>query len=237
MPSKPIDPRKVVVFTGAGISASSGIATYRDTNGVWDKCNSDEVATPDAWRRQPEMVLKHYNERKAIAMGASPTPAHHTLVELEKSFDVTIITQNVDDLHERAGSGNVIHLHGEMTKARSALDESSIRDIGTSPISLGDLCEKGGQLRPHIVWFGENMLNHAEAREHISTAAKVLVVGTSLQVEPAAGLLKHARHAARKIIVNLGVVKGPYGFQLMRGSADTLVPEIVAGWLKGMETA
>jgi NAD-dependent deacetylase len=231
MPKRPIDPESVVVFTGAGVSAPSGIPTFRSGTGLWCQHRIEDVATPDAWRRQPELVLDFYNERRAYAASVEPNSAHHAIAKLEQRFKVTVITQNVDDLHERAGSHNVIHLHGELRKARSTLDASLVYDLGSSAIRLGDCCALGAQLRPHIVWFGEEIMHYAESREHISTASKLLVVGTSLAVYPAAGLLKHARNSAEKVIVDLEVAKRPYGFRFVAGSADKMVPQIVANWI------
>jgi NAD-dependent deacetylase len=233
MPKPPIDPEKIVVFTGAGISAPSGIQTFRGGNGLWHEHRIEDVATPEAWERRPELVLQFYNERRARAAEAQPNAGHRAIVELERRFKVIVITQNVDDLHERAGSTEVIHLHGELCKARSTSDPSLVYDIGARPILTGDHCALGSQLRPHIVWFGEQIMNYAQSREHIVTASRVIVVGTSLAVYPAAGLLKHARHAARKLIVNLEVVERPYGYELTTGSADAVLPHLVADWLKG----
>ena len=231
MPKRPIDPESVVVFTGSGVSAPSGIPTFRSGSGLWNQHRIEDVATPDAWHRQPELVLEFYNERRRHAASVEPNSAHYAIAALEQRFKVTVITQNVDDLHERAGSHDVIHLHGELRKARSTLDPSLVYEIGDTPIRLGDRCALGAQLRPHIVWFGEEIMHYAESRERISTASKLLVVGTSLAVYPAAGLLKHARYAARKVIVDLEFVKRIYGFKFVAGSADTMVPQIVANWI------
>lgn len=181
---------KVVILTGAGISAESGIQTFRDANGLWEGHDIMEVASPGGWRANPEIVLKFYNDRRRQLLEVKANAAHEALVELENLYDVTIITQNVDDLHERAGSSNVIHLHGELLKSRSTLDETLVYDC-RKDIRLGDLCEKGGQLRPHIVWFGEEVPLMETAARIASLADIFLVVGTSMQVYPAAGLISY----------------------------------------------
>ena len=229
--SKPIEKNKIVVFTGAGISAESGLQTFRDSNRLWNNYQVSEVATPHAWERNPRLVLDFYNQRRAQAVSAIPNKAHLAIAELEKKFNVVVITQNVDDLHERAGSHNVIHVHGELIKARSTIDNNLIYDIGGKDINVGDTCEKGGQLRPHIVWFGEEIHNYEISAQHFKSAAKVLVVGTSLTVYPVAGLLKKARYHAEKIIVGLEIDKKPYGFTFFRGTAVDLVPHIIDCWL------
>lgn len=193
---------KIVVLTGAGVSAESGISTFRDSGGLWDKYRIEEVATPQAWRTNPELVLKFYNERRKQLAVVEPNPAHYALAEAEKYFDVVIITQNVDNLHERAGSKNVLHLHGELTKARSTADSHLVYEIGYKDISLGDTCEKGSQLRPHIVWFGEPVPLITEAIEISKTADIFIVVGTSMVVYPAAGLIEFVPKKSPKYIID-----------------------------------
>jgi len=234
--SKPIDKNKIVVFTGAGISAASGLQTFRDSDGLWNNHVIDDVATPYGWKNNPELVLNFYNTYRIEAAQAKPNQAHLALASLEKKFNVTVITQNVDDLHERAGSSNVIHLHGELSKARSTINDQLIYDIGNRPIKRGDHCDDGSQLRPHIVWFGEKMLNNEISRQHLNRAARVLVIGTSLSVEPAASLLKKARFHAEKLIVSLDVEKKPFGFYWIRGEAVKTVPHIVDTWLENKST-
>ena len=221
---------KVVVFTGAGVSAESGLATFRDAGGLWQQYCPEDLATPEAWARDPGLVLGFYNFRRESAAEAEPNPAHLAIAQLERHFDVVVVTQNVDDLHERAGSSNVIHLHGRLCLARSTVDESLIYDIGNKPIELGDTCELGSQLRPHIVWFGEGIHGYDIAATHIKTAKRVLVVGTSLSVFPAAGLVKNARGRAEKTLVSLDIEKKPFGFDCIRGKASVLVPHIVDRW-------
>ncbi|MDH5181205.1 MAG: NAD-dependent deacylase [Gammaproteobacteria bacterium] len=231
--SRPIDHNKIVILTGAGVSAESGLQTFRDSDGLWNNYNVADVATPQAWQRNPQLVLDFYNHRRSEAAKAQPNAAHLAIAELEKNFDVTVITQNVDDLHERAGSSNVIHIHGELNKVRSTLDPELIYNIGDKPIKPGDTCDKGAQLRPHIVWFGEIPEHMDTASQHLKTAGKVLVIGTSLAVYPAAGLLKKARHHAEKIIVALDIERKPYGYTWLRGKAGDIVPHIVNCWLEG----
>ncbi|MDX5327482.1 MAG: NAD-dependent deacylase, partial [Marinobacter sp.] len=179
----------IVVLTGAGISAESGLSTFRDSGGLWEQHSVYDVATPEAFARNQELVLRFYNERRRQLESAQPNPAHRLLAELESRYRVTVVTQNVDDLHERGGSTNVLHLHGELTKARSSGFPELIYDIGYKEIQPGDVCERGTQLRPHIVWFGEEVPMLDAAAEVVRTADRLLIVGTSLQVYPAAGLV------------------------------------------------
>lgn len=179
----------IVVLTGAGISAESGLSTFRDNGGLWEQHSVYDVATPEAFARSQELVLRFYNERRRQLQSVQPNPAHRLLAELESSYRVTVVTQNVDDLHERGGSTNVLHLHGELTKARSSRFPELIYDIGYKEIHPGDVCERGTQLRPHIVWFGEEVPMLDAAAEVVRTADQLLIVGTSLQVYPAAGLV------------------------------------------------
>jgi NAD-dependent deacetylase len=182
---------KIVVLTGAGVSAESGIRTFRDAGGLWEGHRVEDVATPEAWHRQPQIVLDFYNERRKQLLSVQPNAAHTSLVDLEKHHDVVIITQNVDDLHERAGSKKVIHLHGELLKARSAVHEHLVYDW-KKDLVIGDVCAKGCQLRPHIVWFGEMVPMLKKAIEEICDADIVLVIGSSMQVYPAASLVGYA---------------------------------------------
>ncbi|MCA0236099.1 MAG: NAD-dependent deacylase [Bacteroidetes bacterium] len=184
--------KKVVVLTGAGISAESGIKTFRDADGLWEQHRIEEVATPEAWAANPELVLRFYNQRRAQLFDVQPNMGHTALAELEKDFDVHVITQNVDDLHERAGSTRVLHLHGELRKVRSERFEQLVYPCETD-IEMGDTCERGYQLRPHIVWFGEFVPMLGAAAELAQQADIFLIVGTSLQVYPAASLMVYAR--------------------------------------------
>jgi NAD-dependent deacetylase len=187
--------KKLVVLTGAGMSAESGIATFRDSGGLWEKYPVEQVATPEGFEADPELVLNFYNMRRRELLKAEPNAGHRELVEMEKDFDVQIITQNIDNLHERAGSSHVLHLHGELMKARSTGDPSLIYDIDPAncDIHLGDLCEKGFQLRPHIVWFGEAVPMIQVAEEITHSADIFVIIGTSMNVYPAAGLLNDVR--------------------------------------------
>jgi NAD-dependent deacetylase len=184
--------KKLVILTGAGMSSESGIRTFRDSGGLWEEYDVTEVATPMAWWKNRDLVLRFYNERRRQLADCKPNDGHTGLAELEKHFEVQIMTQNVDNLHEQAGSKNVLHLHGELTKARSTSDPSLVYDIGYKDINPGDNCEKGSQLRPHIVWFGEAVPMMDEAIKLASGADIFVVVGTSLNVYPAAGLIAYA---------------------------------------------
>jgi NAD-dependent deacetylase len=201
--------KKLVVLSGAGISAESGIRTFRDMGGLWEEYNIEEVATPMAWNKNMELVLRFYNERRRQLFGCEPNAGHLGLAELEKHFDVHIITQNVDNLHERAGSTKVLHLHGELTKARSTVDPSLIYEIGNRDIKVGDKCEKGSQLRPHIVWFHEAVPAMEEAQAITARADIFVVVGTSLNVYPAAGLAAYAPPEAEMWIIDPATVYVP----------------------------
>ncbi|QLE01916.1 NAD-dependent deacylase [Galbibacter sp. BG1] len=187
--------KKIVVLTGAGVSAESGLKTFRDADGLWEGHDVMEVASLKGWEYNQELVLEFYNERRRQLLEVTPNEAHKALAELEKDYNVTIITQNVDDLHERAGSSNVIHLHGELLKARSTFDEDLVFDW-KEDIKLGDLCEHHSQIRPHIVWFGEAVPLIKVAAQEVSQADIVMVIGTSMQVYPAAGLVDYKPYEA-----------------------------------------
>lgn len=193
--------KKLVVLTGAGISAESGLKTFRDSDGLWEGYDIEDVATPGAWHKNPGLVLEFYNYRRKNILEATPNEAHYGLAELENDFDVTIVTQNIDDLHERAGSSNVLHLHGEIFKMRSEKNESLIYEI-KKDIFLGDKADDGAQLRPHIVWFGEAVPMIEEAFPVVQSADLFVVVGTSLVVYPAAGLVNYAPGPISKFIVD-----------------------------------
>ena len=180
--------KRIVVFTGAGISAESGIKTFRDADGLWEGHDVMEVASPQGWRANPELVLDFYNQRRKQLLQVKPNVAHQKIAALEKHFQVTVITQNVDDLHERAGSTNVLHLHGELLKVRSTAFEDLIYEW-KQDLNTGDCCERGHQLRPHIVWFGEAVPMMEQAYSETAKADILIIVGTSLQVYPAAGLV------------------------------------------------
>ena len=193
--------KKLVVLTGAGVSAESGISTFRDSNGLWEQYSVEDVASIEGWRKNPSLVLEFYNQRRLQLASVKPNAAHYALAELEKDWDVTVITQNVDNLHERAGSTRIFHLHGQLTKVRPEnccnetddYSEETVFDIGYDTITIGDLAPNGAQLRPHIVWFGEAVPYIDAAIDHVMNADLVLIVGTSLQVYPAAGLYAFAQ--------------------------------------------
>jgi len=201
--------KKLVVLTGSGISAESGLKTFRDSGGLWENYDVTQVASYDGWLMDRELVLRFYNERRAQLKDAKPNAGHLGLVELEEYYDVYIITQNVDNLHERAGSRNVLHLHGELTKARSTGDESLIYDIGYNSITIGDNCENGYQLRPHIVWFGESVPAIEEAARIVSAADILAVIGTSLVVYPAAGLIDFTQNDIPLYLIDPNEIKAP----------------------------
>ena len=226
--------RRLVVLTGAGVSAESGISTFRDSNGLWEQHKVEDVASIEGWYRNPELVLEFYNQRRLQLSGVKPNPAHFAIAELEKDWDVTVITQNVDNLHERAGSTRIIHLHGELTKVRpencyNEMDnysEEKVFDIGYDTIKPGDLAPNGAQLRPHIVWFGEAVPYINAAIDHVMRADVLLIVGTSLQVYPAAGLYAYANADTPIYIIDPGSVP-------VRDGRITHMKEVAT---KGMET-
>jgi NAD-dependent deacetylase len=203
--------KKLVVLTGAGMSSESGIRTFRDSGGLWEEFEVTEVATYEAWMRNRDLVLRFYNERRRQLAGCEPNAGHNGLAQLENHFDVQIITQNIDNLHERAGSKKILHLHGELTKARSTVDSSLIYDIGYTDINNGDKCEKGSQLRPHIVWFGEEVPMMDTAVTLAAEADIFVVIGSSLNVYPAAGLINYAPHKASLWLIDPKDVAVPFG--------------------------
>ena len=225
--------KRLVVLTGSGISSESGIRTFREAGGMWEDHDVTEVATPMAWIRDQEMVLRFYNERRKQLLDCEPNRGHLGLVELEKYFDVRIITQNVDDLHERAGSSSVLHLHGELKKARSTVDESLVYDIEGWELKTGDRCEKGSQLRPHIVWFGEAVPAMEEAARLSTTADIFVVIGTSLVVYPAASLVGYAPPEASMWLIDPNDIVVPYNrkVEVIREKAatgiDILIPRLL----------
>ena len=192
----------LVVLSGAGISAESGIQTFRDSGGLWEGHNVEDVATPEAFKKDPELVLNFYNLRRKACLAASPNSGHLALKSLEDRFNVSIITQNVDNLHEKAGSTNILHLHGELMKSRSTQNPNLVYDIDGEMLSMGDTCELGSQLRPHIVWFGEAVPMIEPAAEICQQADVFLIIGTSLQVYPADGLIKYVRPEVPVFIVD-----------------------------------
>lgn len=201
--------KHLVVLTGAGVSSESGIRTFRDSGGLWEEYNISDVATPEAWITNRDLVLRFYNERRRQMKEAKPNKAHTGLAALENHFDIDIITQNIDNLHERAGSTSVLHLHGELTKAQSSDDPSLIYNIGYKDINPGDYCDLGSQLRPHVVWFGEEVPNMEQAIKITSKSDIFIVIGTSLNVYPAAGLINYVPAKAPIYVIDPANVPVP----------------------------
>lgn len=220
--------KHVVALTGAGISAESGLSTFRDEDGLWSKFRVEDVATPQAFARNPGRVLEFYNQRRARLRDARPNEAHTALARLEQGYRVSVVTQNVDDLHERAGSSSILHLHGQLRLARSILDPDYVVDIGYEPIALGDLCPGGGQLRTAIVWFGEPVPMMDRAREIVASADVLMVIGTSLAVYPAAFLAHEAPSGASVLVVDPKAEPGRVpGAVIHREKAARCVPRLV----------
>ena len=226
--------KKIIVLTGAGVSAESGITTFRDSDGLWENHNVEDVASIEGWYRNPSLVLDFYNARRAQLPTVKPNAAHLAIAELENEYDVTVVTQNVDNLHERAGSTRVVHLHGELTKVRpenccndrDGYSEETVFDIGADEIHIGDLAPNGAQLRPHIVWFGEAVPKIEKAIDAVEAADILLIVGTSLQVYPAAGLYRYAKMTTPIYIIDPKDVP-------VRDGRLTHIREVAT---KGMET-
>lgn len=220
---------KIVVLTGAGISAESGIKTFRDSDGLWEEYNINDVATPQAWDKNQALVLEFYNKRRKQVLEAQPNTAHKALVALEEKYDVHIITQNIDDLHERAGSTKVLHLHGEILKSRSIADPRLIYPIQGADLNIGDRCEKGSQLRPHIVWFGEAVPEMDNAYYIASQADIFMVVGTSLAVYPAAGLINYVLPHIPKYLIDPNDVSvyGVENLTIIKEKAGKGLPPLV----------
>lgn len=210
--------KKVVILTGAGISAESGLKTFRDSDGLWEGYNIEDVATPEAWDKNPDLVQGFYNERRKSVLAAEPNAAHYALARLEEKYEVTIITQNIDDLHERAGSANVIHLHGIITRSQSSIKANLTYPIDGWGIKMGEICELGSQLRAHVVWFGEAVPMIERAAEICLGADIFILIGTSLAVYPAAGLINYVPREVTKYIIdpnipttgNQRIVEMPY---------------------------
>lgn len=219
--------QNIVILTGAGISAESGIKTFRDSDGLWENYPVEEVATLDAYRRNPELVLRFYNERRRQLRMAKPNEGHRQLVRLAAYHNVHIVTQNIDNLHEQAGSTQVLHLHGELTKARSDRDENLIVDIGYNDIHLGDKAPDGNQLRPHIVWFGEAVPKIEQAIELCRQADYFIVIGTSMNVYPAAGLIHYVPESTSCYIVDPKSVPIKRPMRIIAENAGTGVKKVV----------
>lgn len=220
--------QKLIILSGAGISVESGLATFRDSGGLWEGYNVEDVATPEAWMRNPIMVQEFYNQRRKAVLSAEPNAAHYALVKLEDKYEVTIITQNVDDLHERAGSSRVIHLHGLITKSQSEINPDLIYDIFGWELKIGELCELGSQLRPNVVWFGEPVPMFNWAADHCKDTAVLIVVGTSLNVYPAAGLIDLVPTKAQKFLVDPNAEGiSTKNIELISENSVTALPKLV----------
>ncbi|MEX2596681.1 MAG: NAD-dependent deacylase [Salibacteraceae bacterium] len=228
--------RNVVVFSGAGMSAESGIKTFRDSGGLWESYDVYKVATPEAWLENPKLVLEFYNMRRKQVLEAQPNAAHHAIAELEKSYNVHVITQNIDDLHERAGNSKVLHLHGEILKARSISNPDVLIDV-KHDLKLGDCDESGSQLRPHVVWFGESVTEMGSAIKLISKADIVLIVGTSLNVYPAAGLISAAKPDVLCYLIDPAEVNMPNlkNLEVIKSGATEGVTKVVDHLLAKIE--
>lgn len=221
--------KRIVVLSGAGISAESGLSTFRDSNGLWENHSIYEVATPEAWEKDRNLVQRFYNERRKQLLDVSPNSGHKGLVELEKYFEVLIVTQNVDNLHEKAGSQNILHLHGELMKSRSTIDDRLVYPIDGWELKEGDLCEKGSQLRPHIVWFGEDVPMFTQSIKVVEKADILIIVGTSLNVYPAASLVEFVPQNTPIYVVDPkevgNALKGNINY--IRKNASEGIPELV----------
>lgn len=221
--------KKIVVLTGAGMSAESGVKTFRDDDGLWQSHRFEDVASPIAWQNDPKLVLEFYNQRRKQLFEVEPNAGHIALAKLESKYDVQIVTQNVDDLHERAGSSNVLHLHGELKKVRSTIDPNLVYTLDHWELKLGDTCEKGSQLRPHIVWFGEAVDMIGPAVEVVAKADILLVIGTSMVVYPAASLINYVKDEIPKYYIDPKAfnVHEISNLNIVAEKAGTAVPELV----------
>lgn len=219
--------KRIVILTGAGISAESGLQTFRDADGLWEGYNIADVATPEAWKRNPELVQQFYNERRKAVLAAQPNAAHKALARLQEKYDLQIITQNIDDLHERGGVKNILHLHGIITRSQSDVDSAVTYPIKGWEIRPTDLCEYGMPLRPHVVWFGENVPNLQLAAKICSAADIFAVIGTSLAVYPAAGLTDYVPPSALKYAVDPNLPQMRGNFKKIEKAATLGVPEMV----------
>lgn len=220
--------KKLVILTGAGMSAESGISTFRDSGGLWEKYPIEEVATPQAWAKNPALVLEFYNQRRRQLLEVEPNSGHSGLAELEKHFDVHIVTQNVDNLHERAGSTNILHLHGELMKVRSTNASAEVFELSPESIEIqmGSLCPKGYQLRPHIVWFGEAVPEIENAIDIVSQADILVIIGTSMQVYPAASLIHYAKRNTPIYLIDPNEVNISNSVHVIQKTASEGVKEL-----------
>lgn len=221
--------KKLVVLSGAGMSAESGLRTFREMGGLWEEYDVYKVASPGGWEKDRDLVLRFYNERRKQLIETDPNRGHSALAEMEQDYDVTIITQNIDDLHERAGSTKILHLHGELRKARSTADPSLVYEIDGWELNSGAVCEKGSQLRPHVVWFGEAVPAIEEAAEIVSQADLFVIIGTSMNVYPAAGLINYVPQGTPVYIIdpNEVAVAGVPGIHVIGKKAGEGVDELI----------
>ena len=217
--------KNIVVFTGAGISAESGLGTFRDSGGLWEKYKIEDVATPQAFKKNPELVLEFYNIRRRQLLSSSPNSAHYALNKLQDNFNLQIITQNIDDLHERSGTKNVLHLHGHLRQSKSTLDEM-VYHIEGSELVLGDICPNGSQLRPNVVWFGESVPMMEKAIEIVKKAHLFIIIGTSLNVYPAASLIHYTTSSCEKYIIDPNA-EHVEDIKVIRELASVSVPKLV----------
>ena len=224
--------QNIVVFTGAGISAESGLGTFRDSGGLWEQFKIEDVATPEAFERNPELVLNFYNLRRKQLLESKPNAAHISLNKLSEKYNLHIITQNIDDLHERSGSKNILHLHGKLMESKSSINDSLIYPIKGVDLKLGDLCKNGSQLRPNVVWFGEPVPKMIDAISITKKADIFIVIGTSLNVYPAASLLNYTNNAKRIILIDLKAEQKK-GVEVIKGKATIEVPRLVRNLVEG----
>jgi len=224
--------QNIVVFTGAGISAESGLGTFRDSGGLWEQFKIEDVATPEAFERNPELVLNFYNLRRKQLLESKPNVAHISLNKLSEKYNLHIITQNIDDLHERSGSKNILHLHGKLMESKSSINDSLIYPIKGVDLKLGDLCKNGSQLRPNVVWFGEPVPKMIDAISITKKADIFIVIGTSLNVYPAASLLNYTNNAKRIILIDLKAEQKK-GVEVIKGKATIEVPRLVRNLVEG----
>ena len=224
--------QNIVVFTGAGISAESGLGTFRDSGGLWEQFKIEDVATPEAFERNPELVLNFYNLRRKQLLESKPNAAHISLNKLSEKYNLHIITQNIDDLHERSGSKNILHLHGKLMESKSSINDSLIYPIKEVDLKLGDLCKNGSQLRPNVVWFGEPVPKMIDAISITKKADIFIVIGTSLNVYPAASLLNYTNNAKRIILIDLKAEQKK-GVEVIKGKATIEVPRLVTNLVEG----
>ena len=222
--------QNIVVFTGAGISAESGLGTFRDSGGLWEQFKIEDVATPEAFERNPELVLNFYNLRRKQLLESEPNAAHISLNKLSEKYKLHIITQNIDDLHERSGNKKVLHLHGKLTEAKSSIDDK-IYPINGAELGMGDLCEKGGQLRPNVVWFGEAVPKMIDAISITKKADVFIVIGTSLNVYPAASLLNYTNNANRIILID-PKAEEERSIEVIKEKVTIAVPKLVEDLLQ-----